>query len=196
MSALGSVLLAVAVFLPWYGVAVTPSGVTLVEQLGDRFASQYGNATLQGYLGSFHAALGGIAGRQVATISGHDALHDISVVLLVIAGLTLLDALLGLARGDGGVAGGAGGSVGLLGAIAAVLVIYRMAVPPSPAGGLLSLSLRGGPWLAVVASLMVGAGALWPGRREPAGELDGTAVPGEERLQSAWRGLSGWTPGP
>ena len=47
VSALGAVLLAVAVFLPWYGLSFTAHGIALAQQVGDQFAAQYGNAEMQ-----------------------------------------------------------------------------------------------------------------------------------------------------
>ena len=39
---------------------------------------------------------------------------------------------------------------------------YRMAAPPVPAGGLVALSLREGSWLALLGSLMMVLGPIWP----------------------------------
>jgi hypothetical protein len=41
-------------------------------------------------------------------------------------------------------------------------VIYRMAQPPVPAGGMVALSLREGSWLALLGSLMMVLGPIWP----------------------------------
>src|SRR6476646_3837174 len=161
-SALGAIVLAVSVFLPWYGVSFTTSGVAFVQQVGDQVASQFGNATLQSYVSGLHANLSALAGHQFAALSAHQALKNLNVVLLVLAGLALLDALLPLARHAASVPEGAGASVVVLGSVAAACVVYRMAVPPTPDGGLVSLSLREGAWFALLGSLtMVGAG-LWP----------------------------------
>jgi hypothetical protein len=187
VSALGAIVLAVSVFLPWYGVSFTPVGIGLVQSVGDQVASQFGNATLQSYMSGVHANLAGLAGQEFTALSAHQALKDLNVVLLVLAGLALLDALVPLARAATRVPEGAGASVVLLGGIATVCVLYRMVSPPTPAGQLLTLSLREGAWLALAGSLtMVGAG-LWP-RFFPAGPS------GETRLEGVWSGLSGWTP--
>jgi hypothetical protein len=57
ISALGAIVLAVSVFLPWYGVSFTADGLAYAQQIGDQAAAQFGNATLQSYLGEFHANL-------------------------------------------------------------------------------------------------------------------------------------------
>ena len=108
----------------------------------------------------------------------------------MLAGLALLDALLPLAR-TGRPPGGAGGSVVLLGAVAAACVLFRMVDPPDPAGGILSLSLREGAWLALLGSLaMRRAAAVWP-RRACVRRRHRVRC---RRRSSAWSGLSGWTP--
>ena len=97
VSALGAVLLAVAVFLPWYGVSFNAHAIAAAEQAGEQFAAQYGNAALQSHLGSLHASLAGLADHEVFALSAHQALSTLNVVLLIIAGLGLLIALLALA---------------------------------------------------------------------------------------------------
>jgi hypothetical protein len=187
VSALGAVALAISVFLPWYGVSFTSSGVAFAQRVGDQLAAQYGNATLQSYMSGVHARLGALVGQQFTALSAHQALKDLNVILLVLAGLTLLDALIPLARTGGPLPGGAGGSVVLLGAVAAALVIYRMVDPPTPAGGLLALSLREGAWLALLGSLAMALGGVWP-------RNTGAAAAPDARVSDAWAGLSGWTP--
>ena len=187
VSAVGAIVLAVSVFLPWYGVSFRPQGIALAQQVGDQVASQLGNATLQSYMGSVHADLGALAGRELATLSAHQALKNINLVLLALAALALVDALLPLARHAARVPEGAGASVVLLGTVAGGCVLYRMAVPPAPAGELVSLSLREGSWLALVGALTMVGGGLWP--RLARG--DGSSERGDAK---AWSGLSGWTP--
>ncbi len=189
VSAFGAILLAVSVFLPWYGLSFTANGIAQAQQVGDQVASQLGNATLQAYMSSVHADLGALAGQEFAAVSAHQGLKDMNVILLVLAALALLDALVPLARPASSVPEGAGASVVLLGIVAALCVLYRMLVPPTPPGDLLALSLREGAWLALLGSLtMVGAG-LWP-------RLRGTVAEGDSRVQSTWSGMSGWTPEP
>jgi hypothetical protein len=187
VSTLGAIVLAVAVFLPWYNVSFTPAGTSVLTRAGDQFAAQFGNPSLQSYVGGLHGTIAALAGRQAGAISGHEALRDLNVVLLVLAGLALLDALLPLARTASGVPDGAGGAVVLLGLLASVCVAYRMAFPPSPAGDLLALSVREGAWLALLGSLMMMVGGLWPRA------LSGNA-PGEAAAADVWASLSGWTP--
>jgi hypothetical protein len=185
LATLGAVLVAVAVFLPWYGVSFTPRGVAYFQQVGQQLVAQYGNAQLQGYLGELHSSLAALAGHEVASVSAHQVLSNIGVALLVLAGLALLDALFGLAR-ESAVPDGSGASLVPLGAVATACVLYRLLQPPTPSGGLLALSLREGGWLALVGSLMMLAGGLWPRVSAPAVN--------EERVERAWSGLSGWTP--
>jgi hypothetical protein len=189
VSAMGAIVLALSVFLPWYGVSFTASGIAFAQQAGDQVAAQFGNATLQSYMNSYHASIGGLAGQQIAAVSAHQVLHDLNVLLLVLAGLAMLDSLLPLARTGSPVPGGAGGSVVLLGAIATACVLFRMVDPPAPAGGILSLSLREGAWLALLGSVAMALGGIWPRgvSTAPASDAAGDA-------RSAWSGLSGWTP--
>jgi hypothetical protein len=187
VSTLGAILLAVSVFLPWYGLSFTASGVALVQQSADQLASQFGNASLQAYVGAQHASLSALAGHEFTAVSAHQVLKDLNVVLLALAGLAMLDALIPLARG-GAVPEGGGAAVVLLGALATLCVAYRIVHPPSVAGELVAFSLREGAWLALLGSLAIVAGGFWPRERLPA--------PGssETGFESAWSGLSGWTP--
>jgi hypothetical protein len=187
ISALGAILLAVSVFLPWYGLSFTASGIALVQQSADQVASQFGNASLQAYVGAQHASLSALAGQEFVAVSAHQVLRDLNVVLLALAGLAMLAALIPLARGGAAPEGG-GGAVVLLGAMATCCVAYRIVRPPSAAGELVALSVREGAWLALVGSLAIVAGGLWSRARLPA--------PGssETSLESACSGLSGWTP--
>jgi hypothetical protein len=189
VAALGAVLLAVAVFLPWYGVSFTTHGISFVQQAGDQAAAQYGNAVLKSYLGTFHSSLAGLAGHEFVAVSAHQALKQINVVLLIVAGLGVVIALVGLA-GSASNAEANRGLLALLGALAAALVLFRILVPPSPGGvggDLLALSLREGAWLALLGALAIVAGAVWPRRRED-------KEPSQADLESIWSGLSGWTP--
>ena len=157
VSALGATVLATSVFLPWYQESFTA-----------------------------RASPAALAHRSFAAVSGHQALGGSSIVLLALAGLAMLDALLPLARTRAPVPAGAGGSVVLLGAVAAVYVLFRIVDPPTPAGGLIALSPRQGAWLALLGSLTMVLGDLWP-RRPPYPEIPHARV-------SAWPALSGRTP--
>lgn len=189
VSALGAIVLAVSVFLPWYGISFTATGAAFAQHMGDQVAAQYGNASLQAYMASLHPDFSALAGQQLGAVSAHQVLHVLNVVLLIAAGLALLDALLPLARTGGAMPAGAGGSVVVLGAVAGMCVLYRMIDPPAPAGGLMSLSLREGAWLALLGSLAMLVGGLWP--RTVTSSSGAT----EANLRGAWTGLSGWTPG-
>jgi hypothetical protein len=188
ISALGAIVLAVSVFLPWYGVSFTAAGLTLAQQIGDQAAAQFGNAALQSYMSSFHANLSSLAGHQFMALSAHQALKDLNVVLLVLAGLAIAVALMALAGPGSSSSEGHRAPLLLLGAVAAMCVIYRMVDPPSVAGNFLALSLREGAWLALLGSVAMMAGALWP-------SPTGSAIPSDAQLQRAWSEFSGWTPG-
>jgi hypothetical protein len=188
VSACGAILLAVSVFLPWYGLAFTANGVAFVQQMTNQLATEFGNASLQSYLGAQHASLAALAGHEFAAMSAHQALKNLNIVLLALAGLAILDALIPLARGAASVHDGGGAAVAILGAVATLLVAYRMVSPPSAAGELISLSLREGAWLALLGSLAIVAGGLWPRSRS---RPDAASEP---TLDATWSGLSGWTP--
>ena len=162
VSALGAVLLAVSVFLPWYALSMTPAGAAFASHAAQSLAAQYGNDSLQQLAANLHGPLAALSGHQLAAVSAHQVLHDLNVVLLVLAALALFDALLPLARGGAGIGRGAGEVAVLLGAIAAACVLYRMVSPPVPDGGLVALSLREGCWLALLGSLMMVMGGMWP----------------------------------
>jgi hypothetical protein len=189
LSALGSIVLAVSVFLPWYGVSLTAGGVGYAQQLSGQVVARYGNAQLQSYAGEVHAGIGSLAGHQLIAVSAHQALKQINVLLLIAASVAILLSLFSLARGEGPDTGGGGMSISGLGLFAAVFVVFRMIDPPNPASGLLSLSLREGPWLALAGTAAMVIGGVWPaGRRTSAHESPA-------KLQNAWAELSGWTPG-
>jgi hypothetical protein len=158
MSALGASMLAVSVFLPWYRVS------SIV-----------------------HSSLGAPAGRQLTTLSAHQALPGVQILLLVLAGMAMLDALLPVLRTGGPLPGGAGGSVVLLGAVAAGLALYRMVDPPAFAGSVVALSLRDGPWLALLGSVAIALGGVWP-------RCAYVTAPSKERAHDNWPGVSSWTP--
>jgi hypothetical protein len=184
--ALGAVLVAVGVFLPWYGVSLTTAGAAATENVGDQLVSTYGNAAMQSHLIELHAGINSLVGRQLASITGHQAMKYLSVVLLVLAGLALLDALLPLAR-SGALANGAGGSLPLLGLVALLCVAGRMVFRPLPPGELIALSLRGGAWLCLLGAALMLVGGLWPRAHARTEAI-------EERVEDALAGLSGWTP--
>jgi hypothetical protein len=162
VSALGAVLLAISVFLPWYAVNLTPDGATFAANALQSLAGQFGNGTLQQLAASVHGGVSSLSGQEIAALTAHQVLHDLGVVLLVLAGIALIDALMALARSAAPAGAGAGRAIVLVGLLATVCVIYRMAEPPVPAGGLVALSLREGSWLALLGSLMMVLGPIWP----------------------------------
>jgi hypothetical protein len=171
IAALGSAVLAVSVFLPWYGVSITASGAAAAQQQLAGVAQQYGNATLQTRANALGAEFGSIAGHQLATVSAHDVLKDISVILLILAGISLLASLLRLAGLSGLEAGG--GQIALAGGVAALFVLYRMISPPGSQSQLVSLSLSWGIWLALLSAAAIVVGGLLSAsgqtRKHPAG---------------------------
>jgi len=186
-SLLGAVVLGLAVFLPWYGVGVTASGVAAVEQADNQLVAQFGNAALQEKLASTHAALSSLSGRQIGSVSAHDAFTRIGPLLLILAALGILIALVTLARGQYSELDTTGSWIALLGATATACVLYRMLARPAGEQPYLTLSLREGAWLALLGAAAMIAGGLWP-RRLRAGD------PSPEQIEDAWAGFSGWTP--
>jgi hypothetical protein len=147
VSAVGAVILATSLFMPWYA---------------------------PGH--SQHAGLAAPAVHRLALVDAYHALPAFTVVLLVLGALALLDVLAPLAHARGPVPGAAGGSVVLLGCVAAVCVLYRMIDPPGFGAGTIVLSLREGAWLALIGSITMAIGGIWP-RCAIAREL-GTMQPG------------------
>jgi hypothetical protein len=187
MSSLGAALLAGSLFLPWYRVSVTAAGASSLGRVGSQVAGHLGGG-LQSYIAGLHGTFVALAGQPVGALTAEQALSALPAVLLVLAGLALLDSLVPLARGGSPVPAGAGGAVVVLGFVASGFVLYRMIAPPSPAGELVALSLREGAWLALLGALMVALGGLWPSRLP--------AMPGEAFGGDIWAALtSGPTPG-
>ena len=157
ISALGAAVLAVSMFLPWYSVSITASGAASAQQQLATVAQQYGNANLQAMANQVGAGFNSVVGRQITTVSAHEVLKDISVILLLLAGVALLASLLRL----GGVFETSGGQIALVGVVAVVFVLFRMLSPPSLHTGLISLSLSWGAWLALGAATAIAVGGLW-----------------------------------
>jgi hypothetical protein len=165
VSALGAALLAVSMFLPWYSVSITPSGAAAAQQQFAAVAQQYGNADLQSMAGQIGSEFNTVAGRPLVTLSAHQALKDISKLVLLLAGIALLASLLDLA----GVVEIGGGQIALVGAVAVLCVLFRMLSPPGTDTGLISLSLGWGSWVALAAGAAIVGGGLW---RPSAGERE------------------------
>ena len=157
MSALGAGALVASVFLPWYRVG------SIV-----------------------HAGVGSASSSSLTRITEHQALPYMKGLLLVLAGLAMLDALLPLVRAGAPVPGGAGGSVALLGAVAAACALYRIIDPPGLTGDAVSVTLLEGPWLTLLAALTMMLGGMWPRR-----VLSGGPAASEVRVQGIWPGVPG-----
>ena len=171
IAALGAAVLAVSVFLPWYGVSITASGAASAQQELATVAQQYGNTAFQTGANQVGAEFSALAGRQLATVSAHEVLKDIGPILLVLAAVSLLASLLRLA-GVTGLFDAGGGQIALAGGTAALFVLYRMLMRPAGQTDLVSLSLSWGVWLALLGAAAIVAGGLLSGsgqrRRRPA----------------------------
>jgi hypothetical protein len=172
LSALGSALLGLAVFLPWYAVTITASGAAAAQQALASVAQAYGNAAFQAQASSLGAGFGAVAGRQVATLSAHQVLTYISAILLLLAGISLLAALLRLAGVAGPLEGG-GGQIAVVGAAATLCVLFRMVERPGAQQDFFALSLSWGVWLALAGGVAIVVGGLWS---SPAGLSRGGAT--------------------
>src|SRR5581483_2634797 len=171
ISALGAAVLAVSVFLPWYGVTITASGAASAQQELATVAQQYGNTSFQTGASRLGAEFSSLAGRQLATVSAHDVLKDLGPLLLILAAVALVASLLRLA-GITGLLEAGGGQIALAGGTAAVLVLFRMLVHPgAQVAGLVSLSLSWGIWLALLGAAAIVFGGFYAGsaqtRRRP-----------------------------
>jgi len=158
--AAGSALLAVSVFLPWFGFTLTASGASAAQQGLNNAAQEFGNSTFQSAARNIGNSFDTIVGRQVATLSAHQALKVINLVLLAVAAIAFVAALLRLAAPS--TSAPARGLVALVGAMAALCILYRMASPPTPEDAVLSVSLSWGIWVALGSSLAIVVGDLWP----------------------------------
>ena len=157
LSALGAAVLAVATFQPWYEITITPAGAAAAQQQLSTAAQQYGNSAMQTLANQIGAGFNSVAGRPLASVSAHQSLKHVSLVLLILAGASLLVALLRLA----GMLDTGNGWIAIFGLLAALCVLYRMFSPPNPAAGLMSLSLVWGSWLALIGASAIVVGGAW-----------------------------------
>jgi len=166
LSALGSAVLGVSMFLPWYSVSITATGAAAAQQQFASVAQHYGNANMQTLADQIGAGFSAIAGHPLVTLTAHQALKDLSVIVLLLAGVALLASLLRLAD----MIEIGGDQIALVGFAAALCVLYRIVSPPGAHTDLVSLSLSWGSWLALVAAVAIVGGALWTpsGDRNPA----------------------------
>jgi hypothetical protein len=182
VSALSAAALAISVFMPWYGVTLTQSGADSAQQGLESVARQYGNTTLQTDATSVSEHFGSLAGHQLGTVSAHEILKDLNVVLLLLAGIGLGAALLKLAGAEIGT-----GQIALVGLLAGLCVAFRMIDPPAPQEGVFALPLAWGIWMALAASATMIVSDLWP-------RLTRRDEPSAAALAQALEGPSGWTP--
>jgi hypothetical protein len=186
ISAIGAALLAVSVFLPWYGVSLTASGAASAQQALNNVAQQYGNVTLQTQAKAIGLGFGAFAGHQVTTLSAHQALKYLNVILLILAAIAFLASLLRLAGASEPSQTGSS-QIAFVGLLATLCVLFRMVERPAPLGEVFSLSLSWGIWLALASSVAVVIGSLWPARTSSSDRSAST-------LATTLDGLSGWTP--
>jgi hypothetical protein len=186
ISAVGAALLAVSVFLPWYGVTLTDSGAASAQQALNNVAQQYGNATFQTQAKAIGLGFSAFTGHQVTTLSAHQALKYLNVILLVLAAIAFLVALLRLAGASKPSQTG-GGQAAFVGLLATVCVLFRMVERPAPLEEVFSLSLSWGIWLALASSVAIVIGSLWS-------TLTSSPNRSASSLARAFDGLSGWTP--
>jgi hypothetical protein len=158
VSALGAATLGASVFCPWYHLTLTSAGVAAAQQGLDQAVQQLNAPSLKGLADTLNAGFSDLAGHTVGTVSAHQVLKVISVILLILASIGLVAALLRLADATRSIAASHIASVGVT---AGVFVVYRMMVRPQ-AGGYFSVSLDWGPWLALASCVAIVAGALWP----------------------------------
>ena len=183
LSAVGAALLGVSVFSPWYSVSVTADGVASAQDALNSAAQQFGNSTFQGLASTLGAGFNALAGRPVATMSAHQSLKYISVVLLILAAVALVVAVLRVGGTSASRQTG-GGQLALVGSVAILCVLFRMVARPIPQENVFSLSLSWGIWLALASSAAIVVGGLWPtdaSRR--------TTWP-----EQSWDKFPGWTP--
>lgn len=159
IAALGAAVLAISVFMPWYGVRITPAGAASAQQELNIVAQQYGNAAFQAEAKHFHGNFSALTGRELFTVSAHEVLSRLSPLLLFLAALGLLATLFPLA-GITGLFESSGSHIALVGGVAGVVVGSRMHWQPGVATNFVSLSLRWGSWLALLSSVAIVAGGV------------------------------------
>jgi hypothetical protein len=161
LSAIGAALLGVSVFFPWYALTLTAGGAASAQQEINAVAQQFGNATFQAEANTASNGFSAYAGRQLATVSGHDLLKDITTVLLILAAIALVGSLTRLAGISLPIQVG-GSQIALVGSAAVLCVAFRMVELPGGGQQFVSLSLSWGIWLALASSAAILVGGLWP----------------------------------
>jgi hypothetical protein len=158
VAALGATALAISVFLPWYGVDITASGATALDQRVSALAREYGNANLQTQVQQWEWDHGSLAGYELGTVSAHRVLKKTSEALLVLAGIALLASLLRLADLAGRLYA-SDNRIALVGVVAGLIVLDRMIRRPDGSQTFVSLALNPGIWFALLSSVAIVAGA-------------------------------------
>ncbi len=181
VSAIGGIVTAIAVYQPFYGLGITPAGVSVAAQAVSSVPglSQYG-----GRIASEAAPL---AGRSLVGVTAHQALHNISVALLVIAAVAIVVSLVGLVSTRPVLPADAGQLLVGIGFVGALLIVFRMVDRPDAAPELFTLTLRPGAYMALIGCAAIAAGGLWPARAR-------TLVDAPAEPANVWSELSGWTP--
>jgi hypothetical protein len=159
VSVIGAALLALSVFMPWYSLTITSTGAALAQQELNGVAQQYGNAKLQDTANTVGAQFTALAGHQLGTVSAHQVLKTISVLLLILAALAFLGSLVWLAELDVPIEVDPK-QVAAIGGISLLFVLYRLAEHPGPSVAVFTLSLSWGIWLALASSVAIVGGAL------------------------------------
>jgi hypothetical protein len=162
IATLGAAVLAISVFLPWYGLSITQPGATAGKRQLVSAAQQYGNTTLEKKVSGVTQRFDSLIGRQLATVSAHQALEHVSLFLLLLAGIALVASLLRLADMRR-LLFATGGQVAFVGGVAAVVVIVRIVRPPGEPGQLIALTLTWGIWVSLLSAAAIVAGGLLAG---------------------------------
>ena len=162
----GGVVLAVSVFLPWYGLTLTASGAASAQQGLNSAAQQFGNSAFQSTASSLGNSFGSLVGRQFGTVSAHQVLKYISIVLLVFAGIAILMTMARLVGATG--PSQPRGALALIGVAAALCIAFRMIAHPAADQDVFAISISWGAWLALASSIAIIVGDLMPGSsRQP-----------------------------
>lgn len=165
---------------------LTQTGANTARQALNSVALQFGNTAFQDRAQSVGNEFSALAGHQLATLSAAQTLHQIHIILLILAAGTFVAALLPLV--DASQASAASGDrIALLGLAATVCVLFRMVARPLAQEEILSLSLAWGAWLALLSSLAIVVGGLIS--RGEGGASYSASADGK-----TWDSFSGWTP--
>jgi hypothetical protein len=178
LAAAGAAMLAVSVFLPWYAFRLTANGVATAQQGLNSVAQQFGNSAFKGLVGTLGNSFGDLTGRQVGTVSAHQALKVINILLLLLAAIAFAVALMRLANPTQ--SGEGRGLLASVGVAAALLIVFRMVDRPAAPDDIFAVSLSWGIWLALLSAAAIVAGDLWPRRT--------SAQKGPASIRSWWAG--------